>query len=176
MLPFVIVVTHDPREVFLWLFRPCFVGGGISPSSKRTRVRVFLLTLHFSKPLFGLFPGLFGGLYISERAICGLRILSFWFRLLNSRILHCSALGLYLGRGDVGKMVSLQSLMVYLTDVKSGLEAYFGLSFDRFLDYFFPGIQFSALLFRLGLYGRLKAFSKKSNKVGLFWSPVNIKL
>ena len=112
--------------------------------------------------------GLFKGLRIFGRAVCGLGVLSLWFRLLNSRILYCGALGLYFGRDDVGGTVFLQSLIVYLSNVRSGLEAFFGLSFNCLLGHFFAGIQFSALLFYLGLYRRLKAFPEKSNKVELF--------
>ena len=168
LLLFVIVVIRDPKEVFLWIFRLCFIGGCIIPGSRGTRAAVFLFAFLFLKPLFGLFPSLLGSLCIAGGTICGLGVLNLWFRLFNSRIFHCNALSLYLGRGDVSGTIALQTLVVYLFDIRSGLEACFGFSLDRFLDYLFPGIQFSALLFYLGIYERLEVFPEEFNKVRLF--------
>ena len=102
VLFFITVVTRDPREIFLWPFRPYFVGDCITPGSRGTRAGDFLFALLLSKLFLGLFPSLLGGLCIAGRAIRGLRGLGLWFRLFNSRILYYSALGLYLGCGNVG--------------------------------------------------------------------------
>ncbi len=103
-------------------------------------------------------------------------VLGFWLKLLNSKVLHDSALSLYLGCSDVNGMIASLSLVVYLLDVKNKLEVYFDLSLNYILGHLFPSVSFSTLLFYLGLYGGLKAFSKVSNKDGLFWSPIIIKL
>ena len=127
-----------------------------------------MFALLLLKSFFGLLPNLLADLCIAKRTICGLAVLCLWFRLLDSRIFYCSALALYLGRGDVSGTISLQSLVVYLPDIGSRLEACLGLSFNCFLDHLFLGIPFSAPLFYLGFYRRLKAFPEESNKFGLF--------
>ena len=71
MLLFITVVIRNLGEVFLWTFKPYFVGGYIIPVSRGTRVKVFLFALLFLKPLFGLFSSLQGGFCIAIRMICG---------------------------------------------------------------------------------------------------------
>lgn len=77
---------------------------------------------------------------LPKKIICGLGVLGLWLKFFNSKIFYGNALSLYLGRGDVSKTIALLSLVIYLSNVKSKLEAYFCLSFNHFLDYYFPDI------------------------------------
>lgn len=74
-----------------------------------------------------------------------------------------------------GAIASLAPL-VHFPNVGSGLEPRFGLCIDRLFDHLLPAVKFSTPLLYLGLYGGLETFSEKPDQVGLFWSPVSIKL
>ena len=75
MYLFVIVVTYDPGEIFLQLFKLCFIGGHMTPNSRGTQVGVLLFMLFLLKPLFELLLSLLGGLCITKSTICGLKVL-----------------------------------------------------------------------------------------------------
>lgn len=165
---FIIIIIYDPRKIFFRTFKPYIIRSYITFSSRGTKAGALLFAFLFLKPLFELFLSFLGGFCIIRRIICGLGVLGFWFQLFNSRVLHSSTLSLYLGYSDVSKTITLLSLVVHLPDVRSWLEAYFSLSLDSFLNYFFSSVQFLTLLFYLGFYRGLKAFPKESNKVGLF--------
>lgn len=70
---FVIIVIHNPREMFLKTFRTYIVGSCIISSSKSIRARIFLFAFILLKPLFGLLLRLFRGLCITRRIIHRLR-------------------------------------------------------------------------------------------------------
>lgn len=128
---FITAVIRDFRKVF---------ESYITYSSRDTRVKVFLFTFLLLKPLFGLFSSLFKGFYITKGIIYGLGILGFWLRFFDSKVLHSSTLSLYLGCNNMNGTIALLSLAVYLLDIGNRLEAYFGFSFDCFLNHFFPNI------------------------------------
>ena len=62
-------------------------------------------------------------------------------------------------------------MLIYFSEDGGRLEA-----IDCFLEQCIPTVKFPSALFHLGLDRRLESFSKESNEVGLFWSPVSIKL
>ncbi len=107
---------------------------------------MFLFMFFFLKHLFGLFLSFCGGFYAIKK-VCGLklqslwlRLLSFWLRYFNPRVLYNSALGLYLGHDNMSKTVTLLGLIVYFLNIKNRLETCFNLNFKRFLDYLFLSI------------------------------------
>lgn len=135
-----IVVTYDLREVLFRAFRSCFVEGHISFISKKTSIGALLFMCLFLKPFYRLFPSLLGGFCIVGGNICGLGVLAFCLKHFDSKVFHYNALNLYFSCDDVSKTIFLLSLVVYFFDIKSRLEACFGLNLDYFLDYLFPNI------------------------------------
>lgn len=158
------------RALLPWVVRICSTS-----SSKDTRAGILLLAFLLSNSLSELLSSLFRDFHIARGIICRLGILDLWLKLLNSMVLHGKAPSLYLGHSDMSEMIVLLSLVVYILNVGSRLEAYFGLSLDRFLDHLFLGVYFSTSLLHLSLYQRFKIFSKESNEIGFFWSPVSVK-
>lgn len=146
--------------------KPCYVGSFITLVSSGIRAKVFLFVFLFLKPFFALFSSFFEGFCITKEIICKLGVLSFW--LFNSRDFYFSILGLYLSCADMNRIIAFLSLVINFLNIKSSLEICFGLSLDRFQDHLFSHIQFSNFLFNIDFYKEIKAFSKKSNKVGLF--------
>ena len=68
----------------------------------------------------------------------------------------------------MSEIIALLVLVIYFSNVKSGLEAYFRLNLNRFFNDLFLNIKFSTFLFYLRFYGGFKAFSEKFDKVRLF--------
>ena len=137
---FATVIICDLREVFFRAFRFCFVIDCIYTISRRISTGVPLFAFLFLKLFFGLFSSLLGYLRIIGGIIHRLGVLAFWLRFFNFRVFYCNALNLYLSCGDVSETIFLLSLIVYLSDIESKLEACFGLSLDRLLDYLFASI------------------------------------
>lgn len=156
MIFFVAVVTCDPEEIFFRAFRPYSIRGC---NSRSTRAGVLVLAFLLLKPFFGLLLSFFGGLRIARRIIQRLGLLGL-FRLFNPKVIHGSALSLYLSRGNMSRMIVLLGSVVYLLNVRSGLEACFGLGLNRLLDYLFPGVQLSTSLLYLSFYRGLRPFWK----------------
>lgn len=149
---FITVVTNDHEKVFFRAFRPYFVRGYITFNYQNTKTSVLLLTFLLLKPLFGYILSFFEDLYVAGRIICKLGLLGFWFMLFDSMIFYGSAFGRYFGRGNLSRIITLPGLMVHLPNIGSRLGACFGLSFGHFLDYLFPGIQFSTFFLKWSLY------------------------
>lgn len=76
------------------------------------------------------------------------RLLGFRPRLLCFKIFHGGAVHITFVVGLVAALV----LLVHFSNKESGLETYFGLVIDRFLNYFCSAVKFLVLLFYLGFY------------------------
>lgn len=117
---FIVVIICNHGKNFFRAFRPYVVKSYITSNNRTIRSRVSLLIFLLPKPLFGLFPSLFGGLCIAGAIICKFGLLSF-FKLYDPRVLHNSVLGLYFNYNNVSKTILLLSLVVYLSNIRSRL-------------------------------------------------------
>lgn len=134
-----------------------------------------MLAFFLLKPLFGLLLSLLKGFRITRRIICRFELLNF-IRFSDPGIFHCSALGLYLSRSKMTGIITSLSLVVYLPNVVSRLETHFDFKLNCLLNHLFLGIYFSNPLLYLSIYQGFKIFLEEFNEIGLFWSPINIKL
>lgn len=72
----VTVIERNPRKVLFNAFRLSVIGTCIISSSRCIRAGVFLFVFLFLKPIFRLFPSLFGSFYIVGEIICRLNVIS----------------------------------------------------------------------------------------------------
>lgn len=135
----VIVIIRDSKEVLFRTLRPYFIGGYIHSYSKSTRVRVSLFAFFLLKLFFIFFSSLLRGFCTTKR-VYRFRLLDFWLSFFDLKVPHSSTMSLYLSRGNMSETIVLLDLVVYLLNIKSRLEACFGLSFNSILDHLFEDI------------------------------------
>lgn len=130
---FFIIVIYDLQNNFFKTLRLCFIRSLIDSSSRSIRVKVFPFMFFLSKPLFKFLQSLFEGFCIAEK-VYKLRFLGLWLRFFDFKVFYSNVLGLYFSCDNVNKTIILLDLVVYFLNIRSRLEAYFSLSFDRFFD------------------------------------------
>lgn len=94
---FIAIVISDFKNIFFSAFRPYCTYGCIASNSKNIKVGVFLFAFIFSKPLFGLFSGLFVHFRIFKRTIYKPRLLGFMLSFFNLKVFYDNSLDLNLG-------------------------------------------------------------------------------
>lgn len=75
-----------------------------------------------------------------KRTFCKFGHLGLWFRFFNLGVFYDSILGLYLSYNNMSRTIALLDLVVYFSNIRSKLEAFFGLSLNHFLNHLFLGI------------------------------------
>ena len=121
--------------------------------------------------LLFLIAGLFRGLHLVLGSRC-FELLGFGLRFLRSRVFYWVALGI--SPSGVGSVVA-QTLLVHLSDLGVGLQAYLGLDIDCFFDNLGSTVYPSASLLHLSSYWWPKAFAEKTYQIGLFGRPGIVK-
>lgn len=142
--------------------------GGFSAYMLNISTTLLLLLL-----LFGLLIGSFAVFEAQEMQALQILIRRF-FGLLIPRFPSSKALRL--GRHSMNRAITLRTMLVYVLDIRGGLEAGFCLRINCFFYQFCLIIVFPPASLHLGLNRMLEAFSKYANENCLFWSLMSVKL
>lgn len=133
---FDIIVIGYFQDDFFRSFWSDFSETCIDLSSEDIRIRVFRFALSFWNIFFKDF-------YIFVEIIYNLRFLGLDLKLFDFYIFYGNILDLHFGCSNRNWTILLLDLIVNLSSIKSRLETYFSLSFNRFLNYLFLSILFS---------------------------------
>lgn len=83
---------------------------------------------------------------------------------------------LRIGHGSVSGTIASGATLIHFTKDRGGLKAGFDHCVNRFLDQIVPTYQLSPALVHPNLDRWLEPFAEVSDEIGIFWSPISIKL
>lgn len=174
---FAIIIVENLTDLLLFLASST-VGIYCVETHRSDRVQLlFLVFFFFLEFLLLFFMTLFSGFRASRVVVslCSLEFLGLELRLLVPKIFHWVVLNLNLNCYCINRTESLFALVINFMVVWYGLNKRLSLNFNCFHNNLFLGVEFSPLLLHLGFNRGLEIFPKKSNKIRLFWSSINIK-